>query len=71
MEPIEGATLTLSRIGAVVWLEATVGLLAWAGVALMIDALSRWRRHVDLTERLHPYQPTAVADEADRWLHQH
>ena len=50
------------------WLEATVGLLVWGGVWLLIDAFSARHRPVDLTERLQPYQPS-VADEAESWLH--
>jgi hypothetical protein len=45
-----------------------VGLLTWAGATLLIDA--RWRRcrRPDLADRLLPYQPVSVADEAQRWL---
>jgi hypothetical protein len=50
----------------VLWLEATVGLLVWGGVTLLIDARSR-RRRPSLEERLRPYQPS-VADEAEGWL---
>ena len=48
--------------------KATVGLLVWGGVTLLIDARAR-RLRPDLTERLLPYQPTSIADEAERWLH--
>ena len=46
-------------VGAVV----AVGLLVWAGATLLIDAAWRQRRP-DLTDRLRPYQPSSVADEA-------
>jgi hypothetical protein len=47
-----------------------VGLLVWAGATLLIDAA--WRRpgRPGLTERLRPYQPSSLADEAQDWLHQ-
>lgn len=43
------------------------GLLVWAGAALIIDAVTA-RRRPDLAERLRPYQPRSVSDEAQRWL---
>jgi len=43
------------------------GLLVWAGAALIIDSFSG-RRRPDLAERLKPYQPRSVGDEAERWL---
>ena len=43
------------------------GLLVWVGAALIIDAFAR-RRRPDLAERLRPYQPRSVSDEAQRWL---
>jgi hypothetical protein len=42
-------------------------ILAWIGVVLILDGWSN-RRAADLTERLRPYQPLSVADEAQRWL---
>jgi hypothetical protein len=35
---------------------------------LVIDRWIRRPRRPDLLERLQPYQPTSVADEARRWL---
>jgi hypothetical protein len=35
---------------------------------LVIDRWTRCRQRPNLLERLHPYQPTSVADEAQRWL---
>jgi hypothetical protein len=43
------------------------GLLVWAGAALIIDSFTG-RRRPDLAERLQPYQPRSVGDEAERWL---
>jgi hypothetical protein len=52
--------------GAVDWLLALVGLLTWAGVTLLLDA--RRRRRCDLIDRLRPFQPRSVADQAHAWL---
>ena len=49
-----------------VWAEAAVGLLTFVGVTLILD--SRHRQRVDLAERLMPFQPPAIGDEAERWL---
>jgi hypothetical protein len=45
-----------------------VGLPTWAGTTLPIDEWVRWRRRPSLTERLAPFQPASLADEAQRWL---
>jgi hypothetical protein len=45
-----------------------VGLLTWAGATLLLDAWCRRWRGPDLADRLRPYQPVSVADEAQRWL---
>jgi hypothetical protein len=49
-------------------LLVVVFLLVWAGVTLMIDGWVRRQRRRDLTERLWPFRPATVADEAQRWL---
>jgi hypothetical protein len=44
-----------------------VGVLVWGGSTLLLDAW--WKRQpTDLAERLRPFQPRSVADEAQRWL---
>jgi hypothetical protein len=45
-----------------------VGLLTWAGVALLWDAWLRREKRPDLTERLRPFGFDSVADEAQSWL---
>ncbi len=45
-----------------------IGFLVWAGSALLIDAWLRRSRRPTLAERLGPYQPTSVAEEAERWI---
>ena len=49
------------------WLEAIVFVMMWAGFWLLVDGLSRRGRQKDLAERLAPFQPT-VGDEAEEWL---
>lgn len=48
-------------------------LLAWVGVAVIVDVFIgvglRRDRRPDLGERLRPYPPT-LADEAETWLRQ-
>jgi hypothetical protein len=45
------------------------GILIWAGSTLLFDAW--WKRQpTDLVDRLMPYQPGSVADEAQCWLDQ-
>jgi hypothetical protein len=51
----------------VIVLIAVVGVLAWAGSALLIDAWMRSRR-LPLAERLAPFQRQWVADEVEEWL---
>jgi hypothetical protein len=44
-----------------------VGVLGWGGSTLLLDAW--WKRQpTDLSDRLMPFQPNLVADEAQRWL---
>ena len=50
-----------------VTLLIVVGLLVWAGSALLIDAWLRTRQP-DFSERLLPYQPPSLGEEAERWL---
>lgn len=45
-----------------------VFFLIWAGVTLIIDAWMRREGRPDLTERLRPFQPQSLADEAQEWL---
>jgi hypothetical protein len=47
-----------------------VGLLVWGGSTLLVDAW--WRRwdRPDLAERLLPFQPGSVVDEAQHWLNE-
>jgi hypothetical protein len=45
-----------------------VGLLIWAGVALLWDAWLRCEKRPDLVERLRPFGFDCVADEAQQWL---
>ncbi len=52
----------------VVWLlSAVVFLLTFTGSTLLIQALVD-RRRPSLAERLEPFCPLSVADEAERWL---
>jgi hypothetical protein len=44
------------------------GLLMWAGTTMLIDAWMRRQRRPTLAERLAPYQPRHVSDEAEEWL---
>ena len=51
-------------IGALI----AAGLLTWAGSTLLLDAAwRRWERP-DLVERLLPFRPGSIADEAELWL---
>lgn len=45
-----------------------LGLLVWAGATLLVDAALTARSRPDLTDRLLPFQPRSVADEAEQWL---
>ena len=49
-------------------LLVVAGLLFWAGATLLIDAWLRPSRRPDLAERLRPFAPTTIADEAEEWL---
>ena len=40
----------------------------WLGAALLIDAFDRRRKRRTLLERLEPYQPKSIGDEAESWL---
>ncbi len=51
------------------FLIGVAGLLLWAGTALLLDAWIRRQRRPTLAERLAPYQPRHVADEAEEWLY--
>jgi len=57
----------VSRLNGMV-IVLVIGLLVWAGAALLIDAWHKRARRPDLTERLAPFQPRSVADEAQEWL---
>ena len=45
-----------------------VGFLVWVGSTLLGDAWLRRSRRATLAERLAPYQPISVAEDAERWL---
>jgi hypothetical protein len=47
-------------------------IIGGTGVAMIISAVREQRqsRRPDLAERLLPYQPSALAEEAHRWLRQ-
>jgi hypothetical protein len=49
-------------------LITVVGLLMWAGTTVLLDAWMRRQRRPTLAERLAPFQPRHVADEAEEWL---
>jgi hypothetical protein len=40
----------------------------WLGTSILIDAFSRRRKRRSLLERLQPYQPKSLGDQAERWL---
>jgi hypothetical protein len=47
----------------------TVGLLVFCGGTLLLDTWwDRWRDDGGLADRLDPYQPLSIADEAQLWL---
>jgi hypothetical protein len=45
-----------------------VGLLVWAGTTLILDGWLRRPGRPDLAERLRPFPPSSLADEARDWL---
>jgi hypothetical protein len=45
-----------------------VFMLVWSGATLLIDAWLRRPRRLGLVERLMPFQPPSLADEAQEWL---
>jgi hypothetical protein len=49
-------------------LLVVAGIIGWVGATLLLDAVIRRQRRPDLAERLRPYQPTELADEAEVWL---
>jgi hypothetical protein len=42
--------------------------LLFFGTALLIDVSGRRRKQRSLLERLKPYQPKSISDQAERWL---
>jgi hypothetical protein len=48
------------------WLDSSSGV----GATLIIDGWMRRERRPDLAERLRPFAPATVADEAQMWLDQ-
>ncbi len=42
-------------------------IVAWIGATMLIEGIRR-RRRPNLAERLRPFQPTELADEAEVWL---
>src|SRR5262249_41036272 len=55
-------------VSVIVLLIVVVFLLAWAGVTRMSDGWMRKPRRRNFAERLWPFRPATVADEAQRWL---
>ncbi|MGH9082065.1 MAG: hypothetical protein ACRDWN_01835 [Acidimicrobiales bacterium] len=47
------------------------GFLIWAGQSLLLGGTRRGGRRRGLVERLAPYQPPGVAEEAAAWLDDH
>jgi hypothetical protein len=47
---------------------AAVVALVWSGVRFVLDYLQRHRIRPDRHERLHPYQPPSLGEEAEEWL---
>jgi hypothetical protein len=43
-------------------------VLAWAGLALLLDAWFKRKHRPHLAERLAPFQRPWISDEAERWL---
>jgi hypothetical protein len=52
----------------VVGFAILVFFLVWVGTTLLIDAWLRRPRRPDLAERLRPFRPSSLADEAQDWL---
>jgi len=55
-------------------LSVVAGIIGTTGVSMIISAIRSersTRRGVDLAERLAPFRPTTVADEAQDWLDRH
>jgi hypothetical protein len=54
----------------VVGLVIVFGMVVWGGVTLLLDAWHRVRRYSrpELADRLGPFQPSPLADEAEEWL---
>lgn len=51
------------------WWIIPVFVFTWAGVTLLLDSRRRGRApRRTLADRLAPYQPQPVADDAERWL---
>jgi hypothetical protein len=44
------------------------GASMWTGSILLIDAFGRRRKRRTLLERLAPYQPRSIGDQAESWL---
>jgi hypothetical protein len=45
------------------------GILVWTGAMLLLGSWWRRERRPELAERLRPFQPGSLADEAHDWLH--
>jgi hypothetical protein len=45
-----------------------VGALVWSGVGFVLDILQRRHSRPDLADRLLPFQPHSLGDEAQEWL---
>jgi hypothetical protein len=49
-------------------LALLAGVMVWIGTTLILDAWWRRKRRPDLAERLRPFRPASLADEAQDWL---
>jgi len=52
----------------VVIVGIALSIVVWAVSAVVLDRWIQRRQRRSLLERLQPYQPRSVADEAQRWL---
>jgi hypothetical protein len=58
----------MATSGDVQVLPLVAGGFVWVGATLIFDGWLRRERRPDLAERLRPFQPSSVADEAQDWL---
>jgi hypothetical protein len=55
-------------VGDVQPVALVAGILVWIGTTLILDSWWRRERRRDLAERLRPFQPASLAEEAQQWL---